>query len=299
MAMRKYLIALILVALLITPALASPVPSGIFADAEIFEVKGISTIDHTVDGGNAIGSVVFTMGQNTELDYTLYYQGGSASGTISYVSVPLWGNGFLSIQSTAYVSIEGNSSTSTFGDITGNPLKRFGVTGHAKDEDAGTFGLACWDTSLINAYTAQNIAYVAVDGIQKKPITRIVFTSNTPVDVTISYGEQSYIQTQSTVTGTDIINDWVEYAKKIGGTLLEVVQTAFNWIEFFFIDHLDMTVALYLAGSLAFSARACKGNPIRMLRQFFKDQVGLFRFIIGLWGKLIEIISNFRGIFRI
>ncbi len=296
----KPLLILLLCALLVVPTMASPVPSGIFSDAQTIDIPSTTTLYYNVTPGDAIGSVVFTMDLNTNVSYTLGYGvGNTVSGKIEYVGVPVYTGSSLSYQSTAYVSMGSNSSSSTFFDITGNVVKRFGVTGHAKDDSVGTMGFAAWDTSILNAYTSQNIAYYPVVDVAKKPIYWFSFTSNKPVTITVSYGPQSYIQTQSTKSGIDILNEWVSLATQYGSTILSVVISLIYWLKFFFIDNLGLTVALYISGSLAFAARSCRGNPIRLLRTFFKDQKALFEFIITLWEKLVNIISSFRGIFRI
>lgn len=299
----RILAALVLLIALALPVYAAPVPTGIFADADILEIDATMVSDYTVPPGMAIGSIVFEMSRDTNIQYTMYYgTGSSVFGDLEYNTVGLWGTDY-GYESRAYVSMGDGVTESTceytFVDTPQGAIKRMAVTGHARDDVTNTSGFAAWDTSILDFYTAQNIAYYQVDNVEVKPIYRIAFTSDNPVKVTISYGDQKYIQSNAVKTGTDIIAEWLRFVGDIAGTIYDVVTSAFRWIKFFFVDNLGMTISLYIAGSLAIAARRSRGNPITVLRQFFKDQKNLFEFIMNLWERLVNIVATFRGIFRI
>jgi hypothetical protein len=296
MAMRRYLIALILVALLITPAFAKIVITAepVGGNLETVTVKGVMNYEYDPTAeGRAIQRIGIDVPTGTTVDFTLTYgNGNTVSGTLHYFN-----DGFF--QQTSEIDFGPESSSYTYVGL--QEMGRFYVSGYAKNEtEPGVYsdpGFVVFGSTAGLSFINNDFVYYQVTG--DPVIYKLEIGSNAPVDVAVYTNPRDEVATAASKSFFDIANEWVEYALSIGGTIYDVVTSAFKWIRFFFIDHLAMTVALYIAGSLAFSARACRGNPIRMLRQFFKDQVGLFHFILDLWGKLIEIISSFRSIFRI
>lgn len=294
--MRKYLIALILVALIISPVFAKIVITAepVGDTPEVVAVSGVTTYDYDPSvEGRAIQRISLDVPSGTTVDFTLTYGSGSTvTGTLHY-----YNDGFY--QQTSDITLGPESSSYTYVGL--QEIGRIYISGYAKNEtEPGVYsdpGFVVFGSTAGLSLINNDFVYYQVTG--DPIIYKLSLTSTDPISVAVYTNPRNVVAGVVSKSFFDVANDWVEYALSIGATILEVSQTAFKWIKFFFIDHLDVTVGLYLAGSLAFSARTCRGNPIRMLRQFFKDQVGLFRFILDLWGKLIEIIANFRGIFRI
>lgn len=300
MAMRKYLIALILVALLIAPAFAAEFTLTGYQEFNVFDVEKIyytGVTDVSFDQSEedkAITLIHFKVPQDSVVTYTIYYGvGNTASGSATNVwNISYW----PAHTTTSTIVFDGQTKSYSYFDT--NPDWDYYLSGYARRDTGNTTGLIVYSAGY-GGFDNDLAVFKEVPNLASNLIYRVDLHCNTPFDVDISYGSKADVAASVSKTIFDIGNDWLDYALQIGGTILEVAQTAFKWIKFFFIDHLDMTVALYLAGSLAFSARACGGNPIKMLRQFFKDQKGLYTTILDLWKTLVELIASFRGIFRI
>jgi hypothetical protein len=149
------------------------------------------------------------------------------------------------------------------------------------------------------SYDDELAVFMPVPNIGSNLIYKVVLTSPTTFDCDISHATYTAVSSAATKSVIDQAADILAFAMQISGTVVDLLYVAFHWIHFLFVKNIGLTVALYISGSLAFSARKCRGDPIKLLRQFFKDQKALFEFIIGLWNTFVSILSNLRGIFRI
>ena len=291
----KIFIIFVVILLSITPVMAAPRPSGVYTDAEEIKLEDISSAHYNVTAGKSIGSIVFDVPVNTNIDFTLYYGGETKTGSIEYNQVIGSFLGFeYSIDSTSVVTLGGNSSQSTFKEVTGGIINRYGITGHAIDEEAGTKGLAVWDTALLNLYTPQNIAYEAVTDIDKKPIYGIDITSDRPVDITISYGDQSYIQTQSAKTASDVISEWVNFFVGIAGDVKDFVLAFYSGLIFIW-ENWQLILALYIGICAAVAFNQSK-DIFSALKKFFQYQKSLFLFMVQMWHLLVTLIESAKNI---
>jgi hypothetical protein len=142
------------------------------------------------------------------------------------------------------------------------------------------------------------MAYYEVPDISSNVIYKFELTSDQPVSVTYYSDKLATVAEYANKSPIEIINEWVSFAVSIGAFIYGVVFALFTWLKFFFVDNLLMTVSLYLALTMAYSFGRAK-NMEQGLRKFFKFQKTFFEFILSLWNYLIQIISSFRGIFRI
>ena len=294
---------LVLLGMIVSPVLAATniVTTGYFPDAiaEI-EVDNIYDFTYSVNSTRAISNVQFRAPKGTELNYTFTYgAGNSMSGYITYLpgDVDIFGYG----EGVTTINIGTSTASRAFVDT--GLFRKWEIVGYAREEDDnGTVlstGYAIYDVSLgIGNIGFQSgfIAYESVASLQ--PIESISFTSNKPVWMFIGTSDREEIQAGISRTVLDVANEWITLAISISATILGLAQITFYWLKFIFVDNILITVALYFSVSMAYSAISSR-NIFQFYRRFFKDQKAFFEFILGLWQTLINIISSFRGIFRI
>lgn len=285
------LVLLIALALPVSAVVVTAEPIG--TTLETLTEKGITVFSYDASPeGNAIQRMGIDVPTGTTVSYTLTYGSGStASGTLHY-----YNDGFF--QQTSDISLEGESSSYTYVGL--QEIGRFYVSGYGRNET--TPGV--WEKGFLVFGSTAGISTISNDfvflPVSGDPVIyKIDITSNNPVDVAIYYAPRADVAAAAEKSFLDVVNEWVQFATGIATTIYDVVTSAFRWIKFFFIDNLGMTISLYIAGSLAIAARRSRGNPITVLRQFFRDQKNLFEFIMSLWERLVNIVATFRGIFRI
>ena len=297
--MRKaLLIPLLLFALLIAPAFAAPYPTGAYDEADVMTLEGITSTHYNVTPGNAIGGVVFTMPIGTNLTFRLGYGASDTiDGEIRYYSIgsEMFGVEY-STESVSYVALGTNSSTSTFWDVTGGLTSRYGLTAHAADEDAGTVGLAVWDTSLLDFGNPSNIAYVPINDIQKKPIYWVDIYSDRPINVDISYGEQSYIQSKSTKSSGDILADWYALLRSAGEFLLSAGKTLVDWAVFAW-TYKELFIVLYLSLTGFYAFQKSRNNILRAIGLWFGWQKQMFEFLMSLPQRIVDLANGVKSFF--
>ena len=283
--------------ILIVPAMAAPYPSGSYTDAESVSLTGVTNAHYNVTKGNAIGNVVFTVPIGTNITYTLGYgSSDTIGGEINYYGIgsELLGMEY-SVNSYSRVSIGGNESSNTFWDVGGGLVNRYAITGHAIDEEAGTKGLAVWDTSVFNFYSADNVAYVPIDGIANKPIYSIDIVSDRPITIDISVGERTYIQTQASKTLAEVLLESIESGKQFANFVSGILAQGFTWLVFIY-ENIGLIIALYisLTGFMAFQKG--KKNILRSIQIFFGYQRKLFETILALPYFIIDLADKIKSL---
>jgi len=292
------LAVLILAGMIVSPVYASTqiVTTGYFPDAEMaFEGDNLYNFTYSVNSSQAISNIQFKAPKGTELNYTITYgAGNSLSGYITYLpgDIDVFGFG----EGVTTINIGESTDTRSFVDT--GLIPKWEIVGYAREEDSnGTVlstGYAIYDVSLGVGFQSGFIAYQCVEDLQ--PIESMTFTSNMPVWLFIGTSDRQEIQEGISKTLLDTANEWIQLAIDISWLVLDLVVGLLAWLKFFFVDNLVMTISLYLAITMAYSACTCR-NIFQFFRKFFNDQRKLFEFIIGLWTALVNIISSFRRIF--
>jgi hypothetical protein len=264
-----------------------------FPSANTTTLRGEEVTTYTHDAsteGMKIAQVYFTVPTDSQVDFTLYY------GTGSTVSGSMENHHLNPLQTSTTVTLGGNSSEYSYFDV--NYFYDIDLAGYAREvnntENAG-FIVSSDSYGMMDNDLA---AFYPVDNIQRNLIYKIVATGTKPFTLEIIDQEPADLQSGVSQTPLGQITAWVNFALGLGSMLIGIVSGLFAWLKFFFIDNLLMTVSLYLAITMAYAAATSK-NIFRFFGKFFNDQRKLFEFILGLWRVLIEIISSFRGIFRI
>jgi hypothetical protein len=152
------------------------------------------------------------------------------------------------------------------------------------------------------AYIGQNIrAYFPVSGFSTNLIKAVTITSDKNIDVVVLAAPADIVLKYSNSTDIPVLGvaqDWINFTISIGAQALGFVLILFGVIRFFFIDNLLLTIALYLGVSLAYSAVSSR-NIFQFYKKFIRFQRSMLDFMIQLWNYLIQIVSSFRGIFRL
>lgn len=295
---------LVLVSIFPSPVLAgsSIITTGWFNNV-ITEVDAETTDSYSFSASGtdrAISLVSFEIPKGTDLSFTINHGGTSTSGYARYTGTVGWG--------TTEIGIGSDSDSREFVDIGTDDwglLQKVDVIGYANQrDDNGTVidqGYCIYDGSAnVGGAVAFHLGYIAYEPVKPiQPIDSISFTSNKPVKVTVKTGERKDIESTVSNNALDLGIQWLNYALSIGAMLLGFVIALFSWLKFLFVDNLLLVIALYVSVSMAYSAMTCRGNVFKFYKSFFRFQRTMIGFMVELWNYLIQIISSFRGIFRI
>lgn len=291
---------LALVALLAMPVIAADYTLTGYQELNVLDVEKLYytgetdvSFDQSADD-KAITLIHFKVPQDHTITYTLYYgTGSSVSGYATNIAdYSLW----PTTTTTSTISLDGVSKSYSYFDT--NPEYDYYLSGYARTHAGNQTGLIVYSAGY-GSLDNDLAVFKEVPNLETNLIYRVDLHCDIPFDADISYGSKQEVAKSVSKDILQVINEWVDLALQMAETIAGVITSGFRWLKFFFIDNLGMTVSLYIAGSLVIAARTSRGNPIRVLRQFIKDQKGLYTFIIEMWAKIVEILSNIRGIFRI
>ena len=298
-AMRLFAV-LALLALLAMPVIAADYTLTGYQELNVLDVEKLYytgetdvSFDQSADD-KAITLIHFKVPQDHTITYTLYYgTGSSVSGYATNIAdYSLW----PTTTTTSTISLDGVSKSYSYFDT--NPEYDYYLSGYARTHAGNQTGLIVYSAGY-GSLDNDLAVFKEVPNLETNLIYRVDLHCDTPFDADISYGSKQEVAKSVSKDILQVINEWVDLAMQMAETIAGVITSGFRWLKFFFIDNLGMTVSLYIAGSLAIAARTSRGNPIRVLKQFFKDQKALFTFIIEMWGRIVELLANIRGIFRI
>ena len=260
---------------------------------EIYENVYNLTFDRSSDG-EVISLIHFWAPQEYTVYFTLYYGlnntvSGTASNVRNLTIIPLG-------TTTSTITFNGEEKSYTYLDT--DPSGDFYLAGYAVNSlDLNQTGLIVHNVGY--GYFDNDLAiFMPVDRITENLIYRVDISCAIPFTVDFYFGDAADVVGAIDKSILDIAWDWMNYAIGIASFVFGLVVALFYWLKFFFVDNLIMTVSIYISMSMAYSANTSK-DIFKFFGKFFKDQIALFNFILSLWRALIEIISSFRGIFRI
>ena len=292
------LAVLVVGVVIVSPVCASQyTPTG-YQEFNVFDVQkeyftGITnlTFDRSSED-KAITLIHFKVPMDRTVNFVIYYgAGNSASGSATTV----WNTSLLPLHTTTS-TIVFNGETKGYSYLDTNPEFDYYLTGYARSSENET-GIMVYNAGY-GGFDNDLAIFMPVTNIAGNLIYRVDLSSDAPFDVDISFGNAADVAASVTKTMLDVAWDWMNYAINLSGFVFGLLAGLFQWLKFFFIDNLLMTISLYLAITMAYAACTSK-NIFLFFRKFFNDQRKLFEFILGLWKTLIEILSAFRGIFRI
>jgi hypothetical protein len=301
-------IIILLAVLLVAGMMISPVSAAkytltnmpLYAKTNV-DYKGVYNMSHNAaKDGMKIALIQFTIPTESQVDFTIYYGNDSTVSGFSenHKIIDAW----LVSQTVSTVNLNGVSKEYTFIDT--QPFYDFNFAGYAVNRDSLDFT----NTTAPGGFLIYSLNYGAGDNdlavFYEVPnpalntIYRVDASCSKPFDMFVTMGSPADVAGGVSKSPLDMAWEWINYAIGLGFFVFGFVTGLFTWLKFFFIDNLVMTVSLYLAITMAYSAATSK-NIFRFFGKFFNDQRKLFEFIFGLWRVLIEIIASFRGIFRI
>jgi hypothetical protein len=77
--------------------------------------------------------------------------------------------------------------------------------------------------------------------------------------------------------------------------LWSIFTSLMYWLKFLFIDHLVLTVTLYITGSMAYAINTSK-DIFRFYKTWFKQQAQLFDFISRAFATTVSIVTQVLGV---
>jgi len=254
------------------------------------------------DAANSTGiyGINLNVPRDTILNYTLYYDTGlSVTGSAYYLTV-------YPGASIQFVEINGDYDVEPFVDLDWLFGRQEYVISYASNisDDDGTLiseGFMIHNPAIVG----QNIrAYFPTGGFYGNLITGVDIQSTKGINIVILTAPEETILTGTEDTSVDWLvyaRQWVNFAIKMTGLVLGFVVMLLAVIRFFFIDNLLLTVGLYIGVSMAYSAISTpvRQMPFGFFKKFIGFQRSMFGFMMELWNYLIQIISAFRGIFRL
>lgn len=301
-------ISVLLAVLLVAGMMVSPVAAGKYTltNMPLYEktntdYKGVYNMTHdAAQDGQRIALIQFTIPTESQVDFTIWYGNGSSVSGYSenHKIIDAW----LVSQTVSTINLDGVSKEYTFIDT--QPFYDFNLAGYAVERDSLDFT----NTTAPSGFLVYSLNYGGLDNDLAvfyevnnpavNTIYRIDASCSKPFDMFVTSGSPQDVAGGVSKSPLDMAWEWINMAISLGAFVYGFVTALFSWLKFFFIDNLVMTISLYLAITMAYSAATSK-NIFRFFGKFFNDQRKLFEFIFGLWKTLIEIISSFRGIFRI
>jgi len=289
---------LVLVGMIVSPVCAAEYTLTGYQEINVFDVQkdyftniNNLTFDKSAED-KAITLIHFKVPQDHTVNFTLWY---GAANTASGWATNVWNLSLLPLQiTTSTIVFNGEEKSYSYLDV--NPEYDYYLSGYAKATDNET-GIIVYNAGY-GSFDNDLAIFKPVSNIAGNLIYRVDLNSDALFDVDISYGTTADVAASVSKNIFDIAWDWMNLAIELGSFVLGLVISLFYWIKFFFWDNLGMTVSLYISISMAYSANTAK-DIFKFFGKFFRDQIALFNFILSLWRILVEILSSFRGIFRI
>jgi hypothetical protein len=303
MPQKNLRISVLLAFLVLLGVIVSPVSAGYQITAEPLGTTWVSwgqstgTMYDASQNGMAMQRIMWDLPIGTTIDYTLWYGNGSTvSGQMIYepVGIQVAGGGYKHTE----VSMGGVSSGY---DYMGTSLiGRADIAGYAKNETSdGVYqnGLIIYDS--VFGLSDQKCVVFFPTSEAGAVIYKVQWSSNNPVKAGAFINPRSSVVSAASKSVLDIAWEWINYAIALGVFVYGFTVAVFVWIKFLFIDNLLLVVALWISVTMAYSAMTSRGNVFKFYTKFLRYQKTLLNFIMELWNYFIQIISAFRGIFKL
>lgn len=268
--MRKYLILILICALLVVPTFAE---------------------SYTVDAPPGKCWVNIYVVSNEGTAGTITFQqlnGQNINGSFSYqTSLDVYG---YSVVRTGTIAIGSDTNTKDF--LTPGQLYTMfyhvpGVSNVTQNRVSGYM-----DQSKISLWPSVETT------TSTSPIIRYTIVSDKPIE---HWGDYADISAQGDLLAASS-DDWLKKALELAQLTFwagyDFITQLFYWLKFFFIDNMALVLALFFAVPMAFAAKNSRGNPEKFLRQYFNTLKGFFEFVLMIWRMLLESIGTVIGWFK-
>lgn len=302
--MTKPHIFVLLAFLVVGGMIVSPVSAASYTltgyqEFNVFDVQKdevTNVLNLTFDKSNddkAITLIHFKAPMDHTVYFTLYYGMGN---TVSGSASTAWNTSLLPLQTTTS-SITFNGETKTYSYLDTNPQYDYFLSGYARSDENNETGLIVYNAGY-GSFDNDLAVFMPVSNIAANLIYKVDLSCDVPFDADISYGSASEVASSVSKSVIDVGWEWINFALAMAGLVLGFVLTLLGILKFFFIDNLLLVIALWLGVTMAYSALSTR-NIFQFYQKFFRYQRSLLDFIVQLWNYLVQIISSFRGIFRI
>lgn len=272
---RKYLILILIAAMLIVPVFAQ-------------------TVTYSAPAGKALAGVTIASNEGTTGTVTFKYNDGTTtSGAWSYqasfsiIDYTLLRQGEITL----------GSDTATENFLTPGKLyvmfsqsgNNYNLTGAPRM--LGSLG----QNPVLTGFISPTVYTTA----PASPLVGYTFTADKEVTYTNYESDYTIVKEGLESTNEDWINKILTLGKGTFWTVFNFISDSIYWTKFFFVDNLALILALFFAFPMAFAAKNSKGNPERFIRQYFATLKGFFNFIISMFKTIAELIGTIIGWFKL
>lgn len=293
------LAVLLLAGMIVSPVCAASYTLTGFQELNVFDVQKEMFNDArniSFDQSNeqkAITLIHFKAPMDHTVHFTIWYGAGNS---VSGSAATAWNTSLFPLHTTTS-SITFDGTTKTYSYLDTNPEFDYFLSGYARDNIANTTGLIVYNAGY-GSFDNELAVFKAVPNIAGNLIYKVDLSCDVPFDADISYGDSSEVAKSVSKNIIEVGWEWVNFALSLGGTLFGFLLGVIFFLKFLFVDNLLLIIALYISVTMAYAAISSK-NIFMFYRNFFKMQRSLITFMMEIWNYLVQIISAFRGIFRI
>lgn len=290
---------LVLLGVIVFPVQAASYTLTGYQEFNVFDVKKDEftnvynlTFDKSTED-QAITLIHFKAQQGHQVNFIIYYGvGDTASGSaINYNNLSL----IPPTSTTSSITFDGVTKSYNYLDT--NPTWDYYLSGYARNNDDNSTGLIVYNAGY-GSFDNDLAVFKVMPNLAVNLIYRVELSSDIPFDADISYGSKSDVAASVNKDILDIAWEWINFAIAVSVFVFDFVVEMLKWMKFLFIDNFLMVLALYISITMAYAACTSK-NIFMFFKRFINDQKKLFEFMIGLWNLFVQIISSFRGIFRL
>ena len=235
------------------------------------------TASYTAPADKAIWGIDFDAPCGSTGDITLTLEDGSVvEGSWSYT-------GALPI--VADMELEGQTSTYYYMIPIPVPLK-IGIWNGDNSSYARVIKLGYGQSKAWNN--------VLTKSIPNSPTVGYTITSSYPITVTRELMDRDEAQARLS-SGDPFDGSILDLLWEQSSTLMAIFFGAAWWLKFLFVDHIALTVSLYLSGSMAYAMNTSRDIFI-FYRVWFRQQRALFEFIVNMASTTISIVAQIGGL---
>ena len=239
---------------------------------------------YTAPSEKAVTAFSFDCAVGTHGSFILYFKDGNTM-TGSFYNEPdtvLWAVS----ASKGYVEIDGESDTRT--NVPADNLK-VNVIANPRYLNT-TQKLTITGGQIDNAPSIQK----SVDGFNS-PMMSYSIVTDVPIEAPQTDMASLAEVTQNLEANDELnvggVNDLIGLLTAYTSTVVTIFLSLIYWLKFLFVDHLIITVVLYLTGTMAVAANTSR-DIFKFFKTWFKQQVALFNFISNAFATTFQIVTQ-------
>lgn len=287
------ILVLCAVVLLAVPVSAEYVVTGAGLVGTGQAYPAMSVFRYNTTPGTSIQRIEMDLPINTVVNFTLYYGTGSTvSGYCIYQSVAPAALSLSEIQlgdaSNVHSEIFIDAQAAGYALIKHVQWSSYAVNRTTSGTE--TQGFALHDPYY--GTISRELVFYEVPNLRNNLVYGIVLTSTQPVDIWVFTAETGYLSERVSKTYVDSLFEFGQGTLDIGFTIMAIVQQVMYWIKFIFFDNLVLTVALYFAVTMAYSAMRSGGDMSKFYTKFFRLQKTLLSFLMEILDKVVNIMTS-------